>query len=111
MEQTVNPRSLLKVRMPPNDTKVSLRSVVKTSLRRCLSATSPATGADGRWKAHEVIVNLIASTTTTKGFRVRAALDTWVPDRSQGRGCTMTALHLTPDEFHGDRNYTIAPVG
>lgn len=23
---------------------------------------------------------------------------------------TMTALHLIPDEFHGDWNYTIAPV-
>lgn len=48
-------------------------------------------------ESHEVIVNLIASTTTTKGLRVRAALDT-----------DEYPMHLIPDEFHGDWNYTIA---
>lgn len=61
-------------------------------------------------ESHEVIVNLIASTTTTKGLRVRAALDT---DAYQTgikiEDATMAALHLIPEKFHGDWNYTIAP--
>ena len=61
-------------------------------------------------ESHEVIVNLIASTTTMKGLRVRAALDT---DACQTgikvEDATMAALRLIPDKFHGDWNYTIAP--
>jgi len=58
----------------------------------------------------EVVVNLIASTTTTKGLRVRAALDSDdYPTGIKVDDATMAALHLTPDEFHGDWNYAIAP--
>jgi hypothetical protein len=58
----------------------------------------------------EVVVNLIASTTTTKGLRVRAALDTdEYPTGIKVDDATMAALHLIPDEFHGDWNYSIAP--
>jgi transposase len=58
----------------------------------------------------EVVVNLIASTTTTKGLRVRAALDTdEYPTGIKVDDATMAALHLIPDEFHGDWNYAIAP--
>jgi len=59
----------------------------------------------------EVIVNLIASTTTTKGLRVRAALDTDAyPTGVKVDDAAMAALHLTPDKFHGDWNYAIAPA-
>ena len=62
-------------------------------------------------ESHEVIVNLIASTTTTKGLRVRAALDTDVyPTGVKVEDATMAALRLIPDKFHGDWNYTIAPA-
>ena len=62
-------------------------------------------------ESHEVIVNLIASTTTTKGLRVRAALDTDAyPTGVKVEDATMAALRLVPDKFHGDWNYTIAPV-
>jgi Rhodopirellula transposase DDE domain len=58
----------------------------------------------------EVVVNLIASTTTTKGLRVRAALDTdEYPTGIKVDDATMAALHLTPDKFHGDWNYAITP--
>jgi len=60
--------------------------------------------------SHEAIVNLIASTTTKTGLIVRAAMDTnvyetglKVSDEVMGR------LRLTPGEFHGEWNYTIAP--
>jgi hypothetical protein len=59
----------------------------------------------------EVVVNLIASTTTTKGLRVRAALDTdEYPTGVKVDDATMAALRLTPDEFHGEWNYAIAPA-
>lgn len=59
----------------------------------------------------EVVVNLIASTTTTQGLRVRAALDTGhYPTGIKVEDDTMAALHLTADEFHGEWNYTIAPA-
>ena len=61
-------------------------------------------------ESHEVIVNLIASTTTMKGLRVRAALDTDAyPTGVKVEDATMAALRLIPDKFHGDWNYTIAP--
>ncbi|HSL72375.1 MAG TPA: ISAzo13 family transposase [Longimicrobiales bacterium] len=60
--------------------------------------------------SHEVIVKLIASTTTTTGLRVRSRLDT----RSYPAGVKVSrqavdALALRPDAFHGDWNYTILP--
>ena len=59
----------------------------------------------------EVVVNLIASTTTTKGLRVRAAIDTDAyPIGIKVEDAAMAALHLTPDKFHGDWNYVIAPA-
>ena len=60
--------------------------------------------------SHQAIVNLIAATTTRRGLRVKAALDTrryetavQVPDEVFAR------LRITPHAFHGDWNYTIAP--
>jgi len=60
---------------------------------------------------HEVIVKLIASTTTSTGLRVRSRLDT----KSYPVGVTvsrqaMDALALRPESFHGDWNYTILPI-
>jgi len=60
---------------------------------------------------HEVIVKLIASTSTTAGLRVRSRLDT----RSYPAGVkvsrhTMDALALRPESFHGDWNYTLLPT-
>lgn len=59
-----------------------------------------------------MIVNLIANTTTTKGLRVRAALDTGkYPTGIRVADEDMASLNLVPDEFPGDWNYTIAPPG
>jgi hypothetical protein len=59
----------------------------------------------------EVVVNLIAGTTTTKGLRVQAALDVGeYPKGTKVADATMAALRLTPDSFHGDWNYEIAPA-
>src|SRR4051794_18402704 len=60
--------------------------------------------------SYQAVYSLIASTTTKTGLVVRAQLDTHryetgikVTDEQ------MAHLRLTPDAFHGDWNYTIAP--
>ncbi len=61
--------------------------------------------------SHEVIVNLIASTTTAKGLRVKAALDKRpYPTGVQVDNETMASLRLKADKFHGDWNYTLSPA-
>ena len=59
---------------------------------------------------YRTIVNLIAGTTTKAGLTVKARLDR----RTYKRGVKVTkkemqALNLTPHDFHGEWNYTIAP--
>jgi hypothetical protein len=60
--------------------------------------------------SHQAIVQLIAATTTRAGLEVQCAID----DASYPAGVTvsdaeMAALALTPHQFHGEWNYTIAP--
>src|SRR6202022_371441 len=60
--------------------------------------------------SHQVIVNLIAATTTKTGLRVRAELD---PGKSQ-KGVKVpnkeaAAIRLERHDFHGEWNYTILP--
>jgi Rhodopirellula transposase DDE domain len=59
---------------------------------------------------YEVIVNLIASTTTKKGLTVRAAID----PRRYDTGIAVSdeelaSLRITRARFHGDWNYSIKP--
>jgi len=62
--------------------------------------------------SHEVIVSLIASTTTTTGLRVRSRLDTKVyASGIKVSQAELGAVQLRPDRFHGDWNYTILPGG
>jgi len=60
--------------------------------------------------SYEVAVNLIASTTTSKGLKVKCELDTnkyetgiKISDKE------MKQINIIKDEFHGDWNYTIVP--
>jgi len=60
--------------------------------------------------SHEVIVNLIAATTNKGGLRVATQLDTNAyPNGIKVSKRELAQINLTPDEFHGDWNYTIAP--
>jgi hypothetical protein len=60
--------------------------------------------------SHEVIVNLIAATTNKGGLRVATQLDTNLyPKGIKVSKGALAQINLTPDEFHGDWNYTIAP--
>jgi transposase len=60
--------------------------------------------------SHEVIVNLIADTRTTKGLSIRAALD---PKRyATGKKVTdqeLAGLRIERAAFHGEWNYIISP--
>jgi transposase len=59
---------------------------------------------------HQVIVNLIAATTTKKGLTVQSRLD----DRTYPKGRRVSdkelaLVNLVPHAFHGEWNYTILP--
>jgi hypothetical protein len=61
-------------------------------------------------ETREVIINLIAGTTTTTGLKIYAQLD----DREYEKGVTapdqqFAALKITRHTFHGDWNYSITP--
>jgi Rhodopirellula transposase DDE domain len=60
--------------------------------------------------SYEVIVNLIANTTTETGLTVRAALDTDEYETGiEVRDDQLARVNLTPARFHGEWNYTIRP--
>jgi Rhodopirellula transposase DDE domain len=59
---------------------------------------------------HQVIVQLIASTTTKTGLTVQCRLDQNAYDKGiKISDAEMARLNITPANFHGEWNYTIAP--
>ncbi len=60
--------------------------------------------------SHQVIVQLIAATTTKNGLDVRAEID---PNTYKAgivvKDAQLAAINITRHEFHGEWNYTIAP--
>jgi len=60
--------------------------------------------------SHEVIVQLIATTTTKRGLKVRSQLDTnKYPAGLKVSDKHMAEINLYRDEFHGDWNYSLHP--
>jgi hypothetical protein len=60
---------------------------------------------------HEVIVNLIASTTTRTGLKIEAELDLNVyPKGIQVTDEELNRVRIQRAEFHGEWNYTILPI-
>jgi len=61
-------------------------------------------------KTHQVIVDLIASTTTATGLTVHCTLDTGqYPTGTSYTAADVDALPLRRHDFHGDWNYTLLP--
>jgi hypothetical protein len=59
---------------------------------------------------HQVIVQLIASTTTDKGLTVQCRLDDNTYDKGiKVSDAEMAKLNIKLDAFHGEWNYTIEP--
>jgi len=69
------------------------------------------------WRArplvsYETIVNLIGSTKTSNGLKVKAKLTRKkYPKGTKISTSAMAALNLTPATFHGDWNYSVLPHG
>jgi hypothetical protein len=62
--------------------------------------------------SHEVIVELIGHTTTTKGLRIQAELNRGsYPTGVEVCDTALATVQLEPAAFHGDWNYTITPCG
>jgi hypothetical protein len=61
--------------------------------------------------SYQVIVSLIAATTTEKGLRVRAGLDPHAyPTAVKVDASDLEKVNLIPARFHGDWNYTVKPT-
>jgi len=59
---------------------------------------------------HQVIVNLIAATTTKTGLTVRAEIDPNLYTKGRKiKEAEMATLNIVRDTFHGEWNYTIHP--
>jgi Rhodopirellula transposase DDE domain len=59
---------------------------------------------------HEVIVNLIGRTTTQRGLKIKAELDTKAYEKGiKVSEKEMEGINLTRSEFHGEWNYQISP--
>src|SRR6266700_4029459 len=69
----------------------------------------------GNWRgkplvSHQVIVQLIAATTTKTGLKVRCELDqNTYPAGIKVSDAEMKAVNLTRHDFHGEWNYTVNP--
>ena len=60
--------------------------------------------------SHEVIIQLIAKTTTKTGLNVACRIDTNTYEKGlKISDAEMATLNLQPAKFHGEWNYTIHP--
>jgi hypothetical protein len=59
--------------------------------------------------SYEVIINLIAATTTSTGLEVYARLDENEYPKVEVTNAELAAVNLTQDPFHGEWNYSISP--
>ena len=60
--------------------------------------------------SHEVIVNLIAATTTRKGLKVQAEIDSApYPKGVKVTDTEFATIRIARDDFHGEWNYVISP--
>jgi len=61
--------------------------------------------------SHEVVVNLIASTTTRGGLKIEAEIDTNIyPKGIQVSDEELEKIKIQRADFHGEWNYTILPT-
>ena len=61
--------------------------------------------------SHEVIIQLIANTTTQAGLKIRAELDSGhYPTGVSVTDADLAALNLKRADFHGEWNYTLLPL-
>jgi transposase len=62
--------------------------------------------------SYQIVVSLIAHTTTAKGLKVHARLDRrHYPTGIKVTKNELAAVHMMPAKFHGEWNYIITPTG
>lgn len=60
--------------------------------------------------SHQVIVRLIAATTTKAGLKVRCELNpNTYPSGIKVSDAEIGTINLTRHDFHGELNYTVSP--
>lgn len=60
--------------------------------------------------SRQAVVSLIGATTSTTGLKVYAELDENIYERAiKITDAQLATVNLTPEEFHGEWNYLIAP--
>jgi len=60
--------------------------------------------------SHQVVIDLIAATTTTTGLTVKSKIDTNIYAKGlRVSDQQMTELQLRREKFHGDWNYKLLP--
>jgi hypothetical protein len=80
-----------------------------------INRTPPFSYITGNWRgkpliSHQVIVELIAATTTKNGLKVRCELGRNIyPAGINVSSAELDAVNLTPHVFHGEWHYTIRP--
>jgi len=107
--------------------KISLSRVLDTGLAVTVAHLPPGTSKWNKiehrlfsqitlnWRgrpltSHQVIVDLIANTSTATGLSVRAVLDTGqYPIGISYSDKDIAAIPLVRHDFHGDWNYTLLP--
>jgi hypothetical protein len=61
--------------------------------------------------SHEVIINLIANTSTNQGLRIQAELDNATyPLQTKITDEELASVKIKRHKFHGDWNYSIRPA-
>jgi hypothetical protein len=62
------------------------------------------------WVSHEVIVNVVAATTTCNGLKVQAEIDpTPYPKGVKVTDTEFATIQIARDDSHGEWNYVISP--
>jgi hypothetical protein len=60
--------------------------------------------------SHEIVINLIANTTTQSGLKIQAALDQGIyPTGIMVSDRELDAVNLKRAQFHGEWNYILLP--
>ena len=60
--------------------------------------------------SHEIIINLIANTTTQKGLKIQAEIDTGLYRKGiKVTNRELAKVNVKKADFHGEWNYTIMP--
>jgi hypothetical protein len=61
--------------------------------------------------SHDVVINLIANTTTKAGLKLQAQLDEGIyPTGIKVSDRELAAVNLKRAQFHGEWNYTLSPT-